>query len=49
MKSEKAFEQSKTDKETGRMREGSKREEAMDRKQMQPTKKTARRNRAQVI
>lgn len=49
MKPAKPFEKSKADAEPKNMKEGSKKEEAMDRKQMQPTKRAQRVNRAQVI
>jgi len=50
MKNDKAFEQSKSDKESPAMKEGSKKEEAMDKKQMaKPTQRVPKRNRAQVI
>lgn len=49
MKQAKPFEKSKADTEPKNLKEGSKKEEAMDRKQMQPTQRAPRTNRSQVI
>ena len=49
MKKEKAFEQSKADKEPAGMKEGSKKEMAMDKKQTKPAQRMPKRNQARVI